>query len=131
MRTPIKNLSSLVVIIVLILAGQASGQQVNIPRISVMPDFPQPYDMRNWKKVARGYDSLVFDQNLTGEHLPLVFFRDNSVNYPELPSFGLHTAVGTNSPTSGEAINVIPAVIGATLVVTIRAISLKVTGLQW
>jgi hypothetical protein len=72
--------------------------------------------MRNWKTVARGYDSLVFDQTLTGEFLPLVFFRDNSINYPEYPSFGLHTAVGTSNPLSGEAINVIPAVIGATLV---------------
>ncbi|MDY0077600.1 MAG: LamG-like jellyroll fold domain-containing protein [Bacteroidales bacterium] len=116
MRSSIKVSCSLLVIKILLLAAQASGQQVEIPRISVMPDFPQPYEMRNWKEVARGYDSLVFDQNLTGEYLPLVFFRDNSLNYPEFPSFGLHTAVGTNSPTSGEAINVIPAVIGATLV---------------
>lgn len=116
MRSSIKVSCFLLVIKILLLAAQASGQQVEIPRISVMPDFPQPYEMRNWKEVARGYDSLVFDQNLTGEYLPLVFFRDISINYPEFPSFGLHTAVGTNSPTSGEAINVIPAVIGATLV---------------
>lgn len=116
MRASIKVLPSLLVIIILFSAGQARGQQVDIPRINLMPDFPKPYEMRNWKEVAQGYDSLVFDQNLTGEHLPLVFFRDHSINYPELSSFGLHTAVGTNSPTSGEAINVIPAVIGATLV---------------
>ncbi|SMO88855.1 Por secretion system C-terminal sorting domain-containing protein [Saccharicrinis carchari] len=104
------------IIIFSISASQLSGQQIDIPRISLMPNFPQPYEMRDWKKVAGGYDSIVFNQNLVGEHLPLVFSRNNSLNYPGLPSFGLHTAVGTNAPSSGEAINVIPAVVGASLV---------------
>jgi hypothetical protein len=95
--------------------GDASGQQIEIPRISRMPDFPQPFLMRNWKAVARGYDSLVFNYDLTGQHLPLVFFRENTVNYPDHTSFGLHTAVGTSFPFSGEAINAIPALVGATL----------------
>lgn len=94
----------------------AGGQQIDIPRISGMPDFPQPYQMRNWKQLANGYDSLVFDIRQQGEFLPLVFFRQQSVNYPQQPSFGLHTAVGTLFPGSGEAINVIPAVVGASLV---------------
>ncbi len=93
----------------------ASGQQVDIPRINTMPDFPEPYHMRNWRDVAWGYDSLVFDQGLTGQYQPFVFFREESVNYPDHISFGLHTAVGTSYPSSGEAINVIPAVVGATL----------------
>jgi hypothetical protein len=92
------------------------AQQIDIPRINTMPDFPQPFEMRDWKQVAAGYDSLVFNKDLTGQYQPFVFFRDQSVNYPGFASFGLHTAVGTNSPTSGEAINVIPAVVGATLV---------------
>jgi hypothetical protein len=91
------------------------GQQINIPRIDQMPDFPQPYEMRDWKSVARQYDSTVFDVNLQGQYLPLVFFRESSVNYPGQLSFGLHTTVGTTSPASGEAINAIPALVGATL----------------
>lgn len=91
------------------------AQQIDVPRINTMPDFPQPYEMRNWKEVAWGYDSLVFDETLTGQYQPFVFFRVPAVNYPAFNSFGLHTAVGTNSPTSGEGINVIPAVVGATL----------------
>ncbi len=94
--------------------GQA--QQIAVPRIDLMPDFPQPYQMRDWKQVARGYDSLVFDASLSGQYLPLVFFRETSINYPEHASFGLHTAIGTSDPRSGEAINVLPAVIGASLV---------------
>jgi Concanavalin A-like lectin/glucanases superfamily/Secretion system C-terminal sorting domain len=92
------------------------SQQIDINRISLMPDFPQPYLMRDWKSVTAGYDSLVFNQYLTGEYLPLLFFRNNTVNYPGDVSFGLHTVVGTNSPSSGEAINVLPSVIGASLV---------------
>ena len=91
------------------------AQQIDVSRINTMPDFPQPYEMRDWKEVAAGYDSLVFDKDLTGQFQPFVFFREQSVNYPDFVSFGLHTAVGTSYPTSGEAINVIPAVVGATL----------------
>jgi hypothetical protein len=92
------------------------AQQIAVPRIDLMPDLPQPYHMRDWKQVARGYDSLVFDKYLTGPYLPLVFFRETNVNYPDHLSFGLHTAVGTSDPKSGEGINVIPAVVGASLV---------------
>ncbi|MFW5724802.1 MAG: LamG-like jellyroll fold domain-containing protein [Bacteroidota bacterium] len=97
------------------LATGLPAQQIEIPRIATMPDFPQPYEMRDWKQVAQGYDSLVFDEILQGQFQPFVFFRDPAVNYPGTKSFGLHTAVGTNHPTSGEAINVIPAVVGASL----------------
>lgn len=94
----------------------ANAQQISINRIEIMPDFPNPYVMRNWEEVTKGYDSLVFNTQLTGDYLPLLFFRNNTVNYPGDISFGLHTVVGTSSPTNGEAINVIPAVVGASLV---------------
>jgi phage-related protein len=92
------------------------AQQIAVPRIDLMPDLPQPYLMRDWKQVARGYDSLVFNENMTGQYLPVVFFRESNVNYPNHASFGLHTAIGTVNPDAGEGINVIPAVVGASLV---------------
>lgn len=92
------------------------SQQISLSRIDQMPDFPQPYLMRNWKAVAQQYDSLVFNMQLQGQYLPFVFFRQHSINYPDNLSFGLHTSVGTTHPTSGEAINVIPAVVGASLI---------------
>ena len=101
--------------VILGMATLVNAQQINIPRVDMMPDLPQPYQMRDWSNVALGYDSLVFNQDLTGTYLPLVFFRSSSVNYPSHSSFGLHTAVGTTSPSSGEGINVIPAVVGASL----------------
>jgi hypothetical protein len=103
-------------LVILMLTNLMDAQQIAIPRIDMMPDLPQPYLMRNWKQVAQGYDSLVFDKNLTGLYLPVVFFRESNENYPNHSSFGLHTAIGTSDPNSGEAINVIPAVISASLV---------------
>jgi hypothetical protein len=97
------------------IAYQPYAQQVHIPRIDLMPDLPQPYLMRDWKTVAQQYDSMVFDLQWQGQYLPLVFFRQQSINYPDDLSFGLHTSVGTTYPTSGEAINVMPAVVGASL----------------
>jgi hypothetical protein len=92
------------------------AQQINISRVDSMPNMPSPYEMRNWKQVALGYDAFVFDFNLTGQYLPLIFWSTNTVNYPNHNSFGLHTVVGTPYLNSAEAINVLPAVISASLV---------------
>lgn len=96
--------------------SDGNSQQIPIPRVEAMPNMPAPYHMRDWKHVAQGYDSLVFDLGRTGEYLPLVWINPNPINYPEHQAFGLHSYVGTFSPGNGEAINVLPAVIGATLV---------------
>ena len=93
-----------------------NAQQININRIEQMPNLPTPYEMRDWEKVAMGYDSLVFNFNLTGEYLPLVWLKTNTVNYPFHNSFGLHTYVGTAHTSNAEAINLLPAVVGASLV---------------
>ncbi len=92
------------------------AQQVNIERIEQMPNFPQPYRMRNWKKVAFGYDSLVFDLQAKGEFLPLIWKDKGGINYPDHERFGIHSYVGTNSPYTAEGINELPAIIGASLV---------------
>lgn len=90
-------------------------QQVNIPRIDGMPIMPAPYEMRNWKNVTLGYDSLVFNSSLSGDYLPLIFFTSQATNYPSHGFFGLATVVGTTRPSSTEAINALPALIGASL----------------
>ena len=94
----------------------ANAQQININRVEQMPNIPSPYEMRDWKKVAAGYDSLVFDFDRTGQYLPLIWINNNTINYPEHNSFGLHTVVGTTSPSSAEGINLIPATVGASLI---------------
>ncbi len=80
-----------------------------------MPNLPQPYVMRDWKSVAKGYDSLVFNYTASGQYLPLSSLYSNTVNYPASQSFRLRSYVG--SPNSGgEGINALPAVVGAELV---------------
>ena len=91
------------------------AQQITIPRVEMMPNQPAPYHMRNWKRVALGFDSLAFDFNAGGLYLPVIWWRTNTINYPSHNSFGIHSYVGTNAPHSGEAITVLPAVIGASL----------------
>src|SRR5688500_7622651 len=91
-------------------------EQVDIPRIELMPEEPSPYVMRDWDEVAMRYDSFVYDISKTGLYLPLVFIDPQGTNYPERASFGLDTYVGTYSNDNGEAINVLPSLVSATLV---------------
>ncbi len=97
-----------------IMSAQVS--QINIQRIELMPNEPSPFTMRDWKNVAMGYDSFVYDINKTGLYLPLIFTTPQGTNYPQNPTFGLDSYVGTNSDNSGEAINVLPSLVGASLV---------------
>lgn len=91
------------------------GQQLDISRIDEMPDFPQPYEMRDWKKVAKNYDSLVFDLDASGQYMPLGSVFSNTSNYPNHNALAIQSYVGSNSLPGKEAINILPAVIGATL----------------
>ncbi len=97
-----------------ILIGQSG--QTDIPRISLMPNQPAPYNVRDWREVALQYDSFVYNLNKTGQYLPLVYLNPAGINYPQYPSFRQHTYVGTNSPFGNEAINVLPSLVGASLV---------------
>lgn len=96
--------------------GLAQTNQLAIERIELMPNFPQPYQMRNWKQVTQKYDSLVFNATLSGTYLPLVKVLSTGVNYPQLGRFVMPSYVGAAEPWNGEAINQLPAVISASLV---------------
>ena len=89
----------------------AAAQQINIQRIDQMPEFPEPYEMRDWHQVAVDYDNLVFDTLATGEYMPLVKVYSSGVNYPAHPYFGIQSYVG-HQGSGLEAINVLPALIG-------------------
>ncbi|MEO1262662.1 MAG: LamG-like jellyroll fold domain-containing protein [Bacteroidota bacterium] len=107
------------VILLLELFSQISiGQtgQVAIPRVEMMPNQPTPYNVRNWKEIATDYDAYVFDLNKTGTHLPLIHINPSGINYPQMETFRLHTYVGTNSTFGNEAINVLPTLVGSSLV---------------
>ncbi|MCX6173137.1 MAG: T9SS type A sorting domain-containing protein [Ignavibacteriales bacterium] len=106
----------LVTALIFIDGAVLNAQQISISTIEKMQNAPSPYSMRNWKKVAAGYDSLVFNSSLSGQYLPLIFDINNTVNYPGQRSFGINSYVGTYTLQQGEAINVLPAIIGASLI---------------
>jgi len=95
-----------------------SAQQISIPRIDLMPNMPAPYVMRDWKQVALNYDNFVFDVTKTGTYLPLTAISTaNGINYPALKTIRMDSYVGqTDHGNTAEAINIIPAVVGASLV---------------
>ncbi len=105
------------VIILLILPfwSFSQSQQLPINRVEQLPDLPSPYMMRNWKEVGINYDQLAFSTDASGQHLPLIGLLPSGVNYPELSPILLQTYVGTNSNNQAESINIIPAVVGASL----------------
>jgi len=95
------------------LAFAVSCEQIRIPRVEQMPDFPQPYQMRDWKKVARDYDAFVFDFSKRGEHLPLIWW-DKGFNDSNDKTFALPSYVGDRRHRY-ETINCMGAINGATL----------------
>lgn len=100
------------------LAVAAQTGQLNIPRIGLMPDLPQPLQIRNWKTVAFDYDSLAFDLTKTGQYLP--FSRLGTLgqfNYADNIPLFLDSYVGASGHSNqAEAINILPALVGASLV---------------
>src|ERR1035437_10932306 len=96
----------------------AIAQQLSIPRIDLMPNMPGPYVMRDWKQVALNYDNFVFDTAKTGTYLPLsAISTSNGINYPTLKTIRLDSYVGqADHGKVAEAINILPAVVGASLV---------------
>lgn len=105
--------STVIAFVFITWSAVAQSGQITINRINQMPDLPQPYVMRDWKDVAVKYDQLVFF-GTTGQYFPLRGLRANGINYPSLSPITLQTFVGSSS-AQAEGINIIPAIVGATL----------------
>ena len=108
-----KRIGVIIVLAAIVFSG-SRAQQISIPRIELLPAKPAPYQMRDWKKVATGYDSLVFNTALQGEYLPLSTTYSAAVNYPGITTFALQSYVGAGL-SRGEGINCLPAIVGASL----------------
>ncbi|SFA72781.1 hypothetical protein SAMN05216312_101154 [Cohnella sp. OV330] len=98
-----------------------SMQPSTVKRIHVaekLPNVPKPLKLRDWRETALAYDRFVFDDTLEGEHLPLIW-KDRTHRHMEEDSFGLMSYVGKfeqGPDGTQEAVNVMGAVLGATLV---------------
>ncbi len=110
----------ILLLLLCILTMQAFPQQgqLSISRINQMPDLPAPLFIRNWNTVAHDYDSYVFDLTKKGEYLPLSRLGTlGQFNYEDNTPLFLDTYVGSaDHSNSAEAINILPAVVGASLV---------------
>jgi hypothetical protein len=95
----------------------AQTGQLSIPRVDQMPDLPAPLVIRNWDKVALDYDAFVFDFTGTGQYLPLSRpGTQGQFNYPDNTPLFLDSYVGVDGHLNqAEAINIIPAIVGASL----------------
>lgn len=95
----------------------AQQGQLSISRIDQMPDLPAPFLIRDWKAVAQDYDSYVFDTKKTGTYLPLSRLgTPGQFNYTDNTPLFLDSYVGAaDHLNQAEAINIIPAIVGASL----------------
>jgi hypothetical protein len=95
----------------------AQPGQLNISRVSQMPDLPAPLQVRDWNAVTHDYDSFVFDLDKTGQHLPLSRTgTTGQFNYPDNIPLFMDSYVGSGAHLNhAEAINIMPAIIGASL----------------
>lgn len=105
-------------LILIPLSAISQTGQLSIPRIDQMPDLPSPLLIRDWQSVTRDYDTFVFDLARSGQYLPLSRLgTTGQFNYPDNTPLFLDSYVGALSHgNQAEAINILPAIVGATLV---------------
>lgn len=96
--------------------------QRNINRVELMPNIPSPFQMKDWKAVAQGFDDLVFDFGATGDDLPLIWWDTSRKNF-DRDIFALPDHVGRydEHPDTGDgsvhsSFPAMGAVLGASLV---------------
>ncbi|MFC1745406.1 hypothetical protein ACFL35_15535 [Candidatus Riflebacteria bacterium] len=96
--------------------GDMMISQKKIKRVELMPDIPQPFKMKNWRRLALDFDRFVFDARLKGEYLPLIWLDNTKINN-DRSGFGLPSYVGAQNSTRAnhEALTCIAVVLGATI----------------
>lgn len=95
--------------------------QLQLSRVDSMPNLPKPFKIMDFKSLAKGFDSLVFDETQTGAYWPLIW-KDNSRKNFDQETFGIYTAMGdlrqgpeNNNGIFHESLATIGSVFGATL----------------
>ena len=111
--------------LVLVIASFSSGQDAKnssykFATIEKMPRQPAPFEIRDWRTVARDLDAVLFDFNAKGENLPAIWWDKAQRNYPQdmfaLPAYLGDSRQRPANPEKHEAITAIGAVLGASLV---------------
>ena len=113
---------TIILLLLLNLSACAQVKQQSIPRVDKMPDFPQPFKIIDYHKLAHDFDSIVYDFDAKGDFWPLVWIDKSHKNYQQDVA-GLYTAIGdvrqgpqNNDGMFHEALATMGATLGATLV---------------
>ena len=88
-----------------------------IKKVEEMPNLPDKLYIRDWKKVTIDYNDFVFDLNLKGDFLPLVWIEESGFNTKK-KTFGLPSYISSTKSIkhgSQESINCVTAILSATL----------------
>jgi hypothetical protein len=109
-------------VLVFRLPVDAQASQHHLARVDEMADFPQPFQIIDFRQLALKFDHTVFDFKATGKYWPLVWMDSSYKNFPQ-PVVGLYTAIGdvrqgpdNNKGMFHEALANMGSVLGATLV---------------
>jgi len=97
-------------------------QQTVIPRIELMPNKPQLYQIIDWKQKAIDYDNYVFDFNPEMPAGTMIWLDNSQRNLPQV-TFGIYTAINDcrqgpnhNNGEFHESLNALSAILGAGLI---------------
>jgi hypothetical protein len=98
----------------------AEAAQIKLETIEKMPRQPTPFEIRDWRAVARDLDAVLFDFNAKGENLPAIWWDKGHRNFDQdtfaLPAYLGDSRQRPENPEHHEAITAIGAVLGASLV---------------
>jgi len=90
--------------------AEATGaSSAAISRVEQMPNYPQPFALRDWRQVTVNYLDLAFDFEKRGPHLPLVRWEDKNKTMIWMPAY-----VGNKD--GPEGINYLAAIVSGSLV---------------
>ncbi len=97
-------------------------KQLSVARVESMPNIPQPYFLKDWRKTTLEFDRYAYDFGTKGDFLPLIWLDTQERNFKG-PTFGLFTAIGDvregaaiNHGENHEALGAVGSLLGATLV---------------
>lgn len=100
---------------------QLSTFSAVVPALSALPDkLPQNYKLRDWRQTAHNLDALVFNTELQGDYLPLLWWETSKININRI-GFAIPAYVGDlrqtpQRKTDYDGITVLGSVLGASLV---------------
>ena len=82
----------LVTLLLTAFAGLCSAEpQEKIARVELMPNIPQPFEIRDWRQVTHDYLNLILDFDRRGDFLPAVRWQDASQKMVRLPTYSAAT----------------------------------------